>query len=79
MLHNLMRTRYPQHHANLIDREDATSHEIIPGGWHDEVDMLGLEVLHGNNITKVAKKQREYLRTYYNSDAGRVEWQDRMI
>lgn len=74
-----MRVRYPSHHANLLDREDPVTHEVIPGPWHEDTELVGLEVLHGNNMTRTAKRHRDFLRAYYNSDAGRVEWQDRMI
>jgi hypothetical protein len=74
-----MRKRYPRHHAGLLDREDPDTHEVTPGLWRDEATMTALEALHGNNSTKLAKKQRDYLRQYYNSEVGRVEWQDRMI
>jgi hypothetical protein len=52
---------------------------MIPGLWRDEQTLTGLEILHGNNSTKLAKQQREYLKCYYNSPVGRVAWQDKMI
>lgn len=79
VLHNLMCTRYPRHHANLLDCEDPETHDLLPGMWRNEQTLTGLDILHGNNTTKAAKKQREYLMHYYNSPVGRVEWQDRMI
>lgn len=79
-LHNLLRTRNPQHTNNFVDREDPLTHAIIPGAWRDEhATLTGLEVLHGNNATKVAKAQRDYLRQYFVSPAGSVPWQDNMI
>jgi hypothetical protein len=74
-----MRIRYPRHHVNLLDREDPITHEVTLGPWRDDQQLVGLQNLHGNNVTKLAKKQREYLMNYYNSPVGRVEWQDRMI
>jgi hypothetical protein len=74
-----MRTRYPRHHAALLDREDPVTHELIPGSWRDDNNLTGIEVMRGNNMTTLAKRQRDYLRHYYNSPVGRVEWQDRMI
>jgi hypothetical protein len=78
VLHNLMRLRYPGLQQNLLDREDPETQEVIPGIWRQDQQLPNLEALHGNNTTKAAKAQRDYLRSYYNSPVGRVEWQDRM-
>lgn len=79
VLHNLMRMRYPRLTNQLVDREDQDSHEVIPGAWREIEDLTVLQLLRGNNTTKAAKAQRDYLCSFYNSPAGRVPWQDKMI
>ncbi len=78
-LHNLMRTRFPTLQNQLVDREDA-NHDVIPGEWRQDAPMHDMEQYErGNRLTKMAKKQRDYLREYYSSDVGSVSWQDAMI
>lgn len=80
VLHNLMRVRRPSEQNNIVDREDTETCEVVPGAWRQEPDnLVGLEALRGNTTTKTAKEQREYLKEYYNSEVGRVPWQDKMI
>ena len=74
-----MRIRYPGLQQSLLDREDPETMEVIPGAWREDQQLPNLETLHGNNTTRAAKAQRDYLKCYYNSPAGRVEWQDAMI
>jgi len=77
--HNLMRMRYPGLHNAIMDREDV-DHTVLPGDWRiGNTWEAGLETLVGNQATKAAKKQREYLKEYYNSPAGSIPWQMRMI
>ena len=78
-LHNLMRYRYPVLQNQLVDREDAL-HNVIPGAWRQEGEMddaVGFG--RAGRELEMAKKQRNYLKEYYNSSVGRVEWQERMI
>lgn len=78
-LHNLMRMNYPTLNIAALDHEDA-NHDIIPGSWRSDAGMLDVERCGGTNKdTVAAKKQREYLKLYFNSFAGSVPWQDRMI
>lgn len=78
-LHNILRTRCPENTNNMLDREDK-NHVLIPGAWRDQSATLdGINALHGNNSTKQAKAQRDYLRKYFVSDAGTVPWQDTFI
>jgi hypothetical protein len=79
VLHNMLRTRAPNLTNNLVDREDPVTHAVIPGVWRNDEALLSLEVMKGNNATKAAKAQREYLLEYLNSPAGSVSWQDNMI
>ena len=78
-LHNLMRLRYPALQNAALDVEDA-SHQLIPGAWRAVANMHEVNNMHGHNrdIT-AAKKQREYLKLYFNSLAGSVPWQEKII
>ena len=78
-LHNMMRLRYPGLQNAILDQEDE-DHNIIPGAWRDGVELLELQRVRGaNRVAVIAKRQREYLKMYFNSAAGSVPWQDRMI
>ena len=78
-LHNLMRVKYPTAQNDVIDHEDAY-HQVIPGAWRQDAQLGDMdEVIPGNLETKEAKWQRLELKHYYNSPAGALAWQDRMI
>ena len=79
ILHNLLRSRYPRLNVSLVDTENPDTHNVTPGAWRREPALANLEVVRGNTATNAGKAARDYLRAYFNSDAGRVEWQDRMI
>ena len=80
-LHNLIINRRGMRRHGDADREDPETHQVIPGNWRTEPQMpdLGQAPLRGNTATKAAKDLREYLVEYFNSPAGSVPWQDRMI
>ena len=74
-LHNIMRLRYPGIQNALFDQRF-----VIPGAWRDEVNMADVEdVRGGNRATIAAKKQRQYLKLFYNSALGALPWQQRML
>lgn len=77
-LHNFLRTRLPTFTNHLLDREDEESHEVIPGAWRLDENLMNLAVLRGRNASKAAKAQREYLCAWVNGP-GAVAWQDRMV
>lgn len=72
VLHNLMRSRYPVHHQVLVDREDDNG-QLIPGEWRLNANMHDMEQTIGplSEATK-AKKERQYLKLYFNSPASSV-------
>ena len=77
-LHNLMRLRYPAAQNILLDMEDE-DHNLMPGLWRQDANMHEIHRVRGpNRDTMAAKRQRKYLRLYFNSPAGSVPWQDRM-
>jgi hypothetical protein len=73
-LHNLMRIRYPALQNLDLDRED-TQHNIIPGSWRDNRPLLDLERIRQGRHQERAKKQRDYLSSYFMSPVGEVPWQ----
>ncbi|XP_063442822.1 putative nuclease HARBI1 [Mytilus trossulus] len=78
-LHNVMRLRYPTQQNAQLDMEND-QHDLIPGLWRATANMYEVNMVIGpNRDTVAAKKQREYLRLYFNSQAGSVPWQNRMI
>ena len=80
MLHNLLRKRAPNIPIIEVDHEDA-EHNLVPGAWREEVNWQDVDAPPEgrNRDTLSAKQQREYLKAYFNSAAGVVEWQDRMV
>ncbi len=78
-LHNLMRMWYPGLQNALLDLVDH-QHHVISGEWRNGANMQDVDnLVGGNRTTRIAKKQREYLKLYFNSPAASVTWQDRMI
>ena len=78
-LHNTMQLRYPGLQNAILDQEDE-DHNIIPGALRDGVELLELERARGpNRDAVIAKRQREYMKMYFNIVTGSVPWQDRMI
>ena len=78
-LHNIMRLRHPGIHQGLADEEDD-NHRVIPGQWRQGACLQDIEEVAGSNRdTQVAKRQRLYLKHYYNAPVGATAWQRDMI
>ena len=78
-LHNLIRRRYRQDHHGLAD-EDDPDHQVVQGGWRNGDALTEMDNIQGgNSATRAGKKERLYLKSFYNSEAGAVPWQDNMI
>lgn len=78
-LHNMMRMRFPTLQNAALDHEDV-NHEVALGSWRNNANMLDVDRARGaNKDSTAAKKQREYLKLYFNSGAGSVPWQHKMI
>jgi hypothetical protein len=78
-LHNMLRVHAPSAWLALLDKEDPLTHELTPGMWRTDDTMHALTAMKGNNATNAAKAQRLYLKDYFNSPYGSVEWQNRMV
>ena len=77
-LHNLLRIQQPQQIRGVVDEEDD-DHNLIPGTWRENANLMDGMAQGGNRLLKEAKTQRNYLRNYFQSPHGRVEWQERMV
>ena len=77
-LHNFMRMRYPALQNAQLDVENDTD-DLIPGLWRANANMHEVNTVMGPNRDTIAAEKQEYLRLYFNSPAGSVPWQDRMI
>ena len=77
-LHNLLRVRRPRLQANEVDREDDQGN-LVPGAWRANVQLTDPDPGAGGRPNYEGKVQRNYLKDYYNSDVGRVPWQDHIV
>ncbi len=79
MLHNLMRKRYPSLDQGQGDNVNSRG-QIVPGAWRHRLGLVaGQENLRGNHGNTEAKAQRDYLKEYFNSEAGAVAWQNQVV
>jgi len=77
-LHNLMRIRYPGLQNRALDRE-GEDHNVIRGAWRDEGVLQDVASVTGpTQASREAKRQRVYLKHYYNN-IGAVPWQRDMV
>jgi hypothetical protein len=75
-LHNIMRARYPNLQNAMINSDEEVQNLRA---WRDECDLTDIQAIpRGNTMSNNAKRQRLYLKHYYNS-IGAVEWQENMI
>ena len=73
--HNLHRTRYPQ--SNIDQQEDMS--QLLPVAWRDDNLTQELSsVTGGTSVSRLARQQRVYLKTYFMK-ANPVDWQDDML
>ena len=78
-LHNLMRERFPNLQNADLDRDDDDGH-VVPGAWRDAAVMREVDnVPRAPRANRDGKRQRVYLKHYFNSPAGSVPWQDAAI
>lgn len=78
-LHNILRTRLPRLHLAEVDTEDDLGN-VTPGTWRDVANLQDADIdANRGRPNEEARAIRNYLREYYNSDIGRVPWQDRVL
>jgi len=78
-LHNILRTQqYGPDPTALVDQEDPNTHQVIPGPWRTETNMLPLLDRRGGYGSPTAKAIREVLMQYVNGP-GAVPWQDAQV
>ena len=78
-LHNILRIENPQAVQGWVDEEDE-DHNVIAGKWRQFGNLNDGQGDNARNTgTKDAKTVRDYLKDYYSSPDGAVEWQDRII
>ena len=77
-LHNIL-TKGSGVPIGLVDVEDE-EHNLVPGQWRSDKSLVDAgNKVGGNKGSHKEKATRDYLCEFYNSPAGAVEWQDRMI
>ena len=78
ILHNLLRIRLPSIANAEVDREDE-DHNTIPGAWRGDQQVEEIPQPQApNRDNRVDKVMRDYLKAYFNSEAGSVPWQERL-
>ena len=79
VLHNLIRLRFPAAQNEVLDAEDE-DHNLIPGAWRQDQNLPDVgDINRERNPGRAAKNLRCYLKTYLNSPAGSVPWQQDMV
>ena len=81
-LHNILCERNRTSITTQVNQEDTDNGALIAGSWRKgraKKTLEDLKKIKCNTGSEVDKKQRQYLMLYFNSSAGRVAWQKRMI
>ena len=62
-----------------VENDDGT---VVPGSWRKEptglLDLNGAGMNRANRATRPAIAKRDDFCFYFNSDIGKVDWQDRL-
>ena len=77
-LHNLISTRITLLQANEVGREDDQGN-VVPGAWCANIQLTDTDAMAAGRPNFEGKQIRNYLMDYYNSDIGRLPWQDRIV
>ena len=65
--------------GSMVDVEEHDVGRVTPGSWRGDTVLSDAQLPHGTNITDRARQQRNYLVRYFQSQSGKVPWQDRMV
>ena len=77
-LHNLFRDRYGVNNVSVDEEDD--NQEMIPGQWRTDAVMHEVEAqLRAPRANAAGQALRTTLQHYFNSDAGSVPWQLRIL
>ena len=77
-LHNLFRERYGVNNVSVDDEDE--NNEVIPGQWRTDAVMHEVEAqARAPRANAVGQALRTTFQHYFNSDAGRVPWQLRVL
>ena len=77
-LHNLFHERYGVNNIG-VDEEDENN-EVIPGQWRTDAVMHEVEAqLRAPRANATGQALRTTFQHYFNSDAGSVPWQLRVL
>lgn len=83
ILHNLLRDDVLARNVRLYDREDPRTHRRIDGEWRQVQREGGYDDLqparNQGRAPADGKELRDYYQRYFNSQNGRVDWQDDML
>ena len=71
VLHNILRSQYQGQHAG---QEPGDDDDDVPG----DCRLIGGAAGQDRNPAREAKRQRDYLKDYFNNE-GAVGWQDGRI
>ena len=78
VLHNLLRLR-KKNRLTDVDQEDA-NHNVTPADWRSDVQLTGITgIASTRSSTVYSRRQRNYLKNYFNDARGSVPWQHQMI
>ena len=76
-LHNLHKISNPLPERVNSQAGASNLSDAVPGSWRLGANMNDVNNIGGNRDTQSARRQREYLKLYFNSPAGSVHWQER--
>lgn len=77
-LHNYLVDKNKHAYLSVRDVEDTDNHNVRPGFWRNDPQLMDMEGNHFRNPTQTAKQQRNQLTDYFNSEDGSVPWQEDM-
>jgi hypothetical protein len=76
ILHNMLRDDKAPIAPGLVDEEDD-QHNLLPGSFRADYSLTDAVARSApNSGSRDVKEIRDHLRDYYNSDVGKVPWQE---